>query len=54
MTRVLAMLKRLDFRDALAFGGVSGVCGGAWMIYPPAALIVFGMLCLSLWWMGRR
>jgi hypothetical protein len=38
---------RLDPADWLAIAGVLLVGGGVWWIYPPAALIVIGLILLG-------
>jgi len=50
-----AALKRLiDIDDVLTVGGVGMIGAGIWFIYWPAALIVMGLLCLSLGVLGAR
>jgi hypothetical protein len=40
----------VDLADALGLVGLALVCGGAWMIYPPSALIIAGaaLVCVAL------
>ena len=39
---------RLDFmRDAIGMAGFVALCVGAWLVYPPAGLIVGGVLGLA-------
>lgn len=39
---------KLDIVDVLFVLALVSICGGVWMIYPPAALIAFGLILLSL------
>lgn len=39
--------KAVDARDVVGVAGVALITGGAWMVYPPAALIVCGVLLLG-------
>lgn len=41
-----------DFRDVLAFAGLSLLTAGIWMIYPPVALIVVGLILLIVAFFG--
>lgn len=38
----------LDFSDLLIFAGLAAMIGGAWWIYPPAALILLGLALILL------
>ncbi len=40
--------------DAIALIGSGLVSGGAWMVYPPAGLIVAGCMLLALAFIGAR
>lgn len=39
---------KIDFTDGCIYSGLASVGAGVWMIYPPAALIVVGVLVLGL------
>jgi len=41
----------IDLRDIFAFGGLSLVSYGAFLIFQPVAFITFGA---GLWWLGVR
>lgn len=45
------MRRKFDIDDALVVGGALVTGAGVWLIYPPAALIAFG---LALLFMGIR
>lgn len=48
------MFARFDSRDGMILAGVASLSYGLWMIYAPLMFVVFGLLCLGFWWIGRR
>jgi hypothetical protein len=43
-----------DRWDVMAITGVLLVAAGLWMIYPPVAIIVTGILLLAVSWIGAQ
>jgi len=53
ITSFIVFLKStFDLRDYFVFGGILSIAAGVWLIYMPAALIVFG--CMFFWLGVRR
>lgn len=45
---------RVDLRDLIALVGVALISTGLWMIYPPAAFVVAGLLFVGGAWLSAR
>ena len=39
---------KIDVRDVITFGGIGAAALGAYLIYPPLALVVGGLMLFSL------
>jgi hypothetical protein len=44
----------VNARDAVGFAGLALTAAGAWWVFPPAGLIVPGLILMAvaIWWRG--
>jgi hypothetical protein len=50
----MKLIKNLDLQDALLLMGVGSLCGGIAAVYWPAALMMFGLICLTAVYLIER